>query len=132
MDCIASASIIHNLFVRTNKFNTRKTPANKWSMCEAEVKIKLPELNTAHIFGPFHVTSQKSNYHVIFGQDLLQELRINFDFENVFVGWKETMIPMKSINCEMRTNFVIQESKNIKNPINRMKKILNSKFEKAN
>ena len=86
IDSGASASIIHNLFVHTIKFKTRKTSTNKWSMltrsflrsCKAEVKIKLPELNfTAHIFAPFHVTSQKSNYNVIFGQDLLQELGIN-------------------------------------------------------
>ena len=53
---------------------------------EAQVKIKLPELDfTAHIFAPFHVTSQKSNYNVIFGQDSLPELGINLDFYNNFV-----------------------------------------------
>ena len=35
--------------------------------CNAEVKIKLPELNvTALIFAPFHVTSQKNDYNIIF------------------------------------------------------------------
>ena len=96
LDSGVSVSIIHDSIVRTNKFNTRKTSASKWSMmagsfstsCEAEVKIKLPELNfTAHFFAPFHVTSQKSNYDVIFGQDLLQGLGINLDFQNNFVGW---------------------------------------------
>ena len=49
--------------------------------CEAEEKMKLPKLNvTTHIFAPVHVTSQMSNYNVIFGQDLLQELRINLIF----------------------------------------------------
>ena len=100
---------------------------------EAEVKIKLPELNfTAHIFAPFHVTSQKSNYHVIFGWDLLQELGINLDFQNKFVGWEESKISMKSINCKMKTNFTIQETKNIKSATNRIKIILDSKYEKAN
>ena len=79
----ASASIIHDSFVLTNKFNTRKTSANKWptmagsflTSCEAEVEIKFPKLNvTAHIFAPFYVTSQKSNYEVIFGRDLLRNL----------------------------------------------------------
>ena len=80
---------------------------------KAEVKNKLPKLNFAtHIFAPFHVTSQNSNYNVIFGQDLLQELGVNLDFQNSFVGWKEIKIPMKSINCKIRTNFVIQEIKN--------------------
>ena len=78
MDSGASASINHDLFVYMNKLNTRKTPANKWSTIvasfltsyKAEVKIKLPKLNvTAHIFAPFHVTSQKSNHNVIFDQN---------------------------------------------------------------
>ena len=54
--------------------------------CKAEVKMKLPELNfTAHIIAPIHITSQKSNYNVIFDQDLLQEIRINLDYQNNFV-----------------------------------------------
>ena len=141
MDSGASASIIHYSFVCRNKFNTRKISANKWSTmvgsyltsCKAEVKLKLPELNsTAHIFAPFHVTSQNSNYNVIFGQNLLWEHRIILDFQNTFVGWKETKIPMKSINSKMKTNFAIQESKNIKSATNRIKKILDAKYENVN
>ena len=141
MDSGTSASIIHELFVRTNKFNTRKSSVNTWSTmagsfstsCKAEVKIKLPELKfMAHIFAPFHVSSQKNNYNVTFGRDLPRELGINLNFKNNFWGWKETNIPMKSINCKMRTNFVIEESKNIKSATNRIKKILNAKYKKAN
>ena len=59
MDSGASVLIIHDSFVRKNKFNIRKTSANKWSMMaesfltlyKAEVQIKLPKINcTAHIF----------------------------------------------------------------------------------
>ena len=126
MDSGASALIIHNSFVRTNKYNTKITSENKRSTmagsfstsCKAEVKIKLPELNfTAYIFAPFHVTSQKSNYDVIFGRDLQQKLGMNLDFHNNFVGWKEIKIPMKSIYYKMRN------SKNIKSATNRIKKI---------
>ena len=86
MDSSARASIIQDSFVCRNKLNTSKTSANKWStmagsfltLREAEGKIKLPEFNaTAHIFAPFHATSQKSNYDVSFGRDLQQELGIN-------------------------------------------------------
>ena len=42
----------------------------------------------------------------------------------------KTKIPMKSI--KIRTNFVIQDSKNIKMPTNIIKKILDAKYEKAN
>ena len=42
---------------------------------KAEVKIKCPQLKVnTHIFVPFHITSQKCNYNVIFGHKLLQEL----------------------------------------------------------
>ena len=80
MDNSASASIIYDSLVRTNNFNTRKTSANECSTmagsvltsCKAEVKSKLPELNvTAYILVPLHITSQKRNYNVIFGKDLL-------------------------------------------------------------
>ena len=76
----------------------------------------------AHIFAPFHVTSQKSYYNIIFGRDLLQELGIVLDLQTNFVSWKETKIPVKSINCKMRTKFVIQESKNIRSVTKKIKK----------
>ena len=141
MDSGASASIIHEDFVRINKFNTKKTSANRWATmagsfltsCEAEVGIKLPELNTtAHISAPFHVTDQRSNYDVIFGRDLLRELGISLDFQNNFVGWKESKIPMKPLNCKVKKHFQIQDSKNVRNSTNRIKKILDASYEKAN
>ena len=141
MDSSASASIIHDSFVRTNKLNIRKNSANKWTtmagsfltLYKAEAKFKLPELNVAaHIFAPFHVNSQKSNHDVIFGRDLLRELEMNLDLPNNFVRWKEAKILMKLINCKIRTNFAIQESTSIKSATNRIKEILNTTFEKTN
>ena len=41
-------------------------------------------------------------------------------------------IPMKWIICKMRTNLTIQGRKNIKSTTNRIKKILDAKYEKAN
>ena len=98
--------------------------AGSFSMLyEAEVKIKLPKLNVmAHIFVPFHVTSPKNNYDVIFGRDLRQMLGINIDFQINFVGWKETNVPMKLNKCKIRIHFAIQEGKNIRSATNRIKK----------
>ena len=126
MYSVINASIIHYLFERAYKFNTRKTLANKWSMmagsfltaCKAKLKSNL--------------IIQNSNYNIIFGHDSLWELGIHLDFQNNFDSWKETKIPMKSINYKMRTKFVIPESKNIKNANNRIKKILDANYEKAN
>ena len=55
--------------------------------CEAEVKIELTKLNfMAQIVAPFHVTSQKLYYNIIFGQDIPWKLDINLDFQNNFAG----------------------------------------------
>ena len=92
-----------------------------------------PESNfTAYIFAPFHVTNQKNNYNVIFGRDLLQELGINLNFQNNFIGWKETKIHTKLINCIMRTNFATQERKIFKGATNRINQIFDAKYEKLN
>ena len=74
-----------------------------WSLCEAEVGIKLPELSSmAQIFAPFHVTDKRSNYNSIFGRDLLRELGISLDFQNNFVDWKESKISKNPINCKLK------------------------------
>ena len=39
---------------------------------------------------------------------------------------------MKPIGCKMRTHFTIQDSKNVRNAIKRIKKILDTNCEKAN
>ena len=89
MDSGACVLIIHDLFVCMHKLNTRKISASRWSTmagsfsmsCEAEVKITLPQLNvTARLFASFHITSQKSNYNVCYGQNLLREFKNKFRF----------------------------------------------------
>ena len=39
---------------------------------------------------------------------------------------------MRSICCKMRTNFAILQSKNIRSSTKRIKKILDTKYEKIN
>ena len=115
---------------------------NKWSTMtgsfslshEVEITLKIPQLKiTAHISAPFHVTTKKSNYNVIFSRDSLQELGIQLDFQNNFIGWKDISLLMNNpINCKIRTQFTIQNSKNVRNVNKRIKKILDAKYKKAN
>ena len=58
----------------------------------------------------FHVTIKKGNYNVVFGRDLLQVLGIEIDIQNNFLGWQDINIPMKPIDCKMKTHFTIQDS----------------------
>ena len=96
----------------------------------AEVRIKPPESNFKN-FAQFYVTSKISKYNIIFVQIILRQVGISLDLKHI-IGWKETKTPMKSINCKMRTNFAVQESKNIKSATNGIKNILDAKYEKAN
>ena len=80
--------------------------------------MKVPQLNfTFHTFAPKRFT--KGNWN-------------KFRFQNNNVTWKKTKKPIKLINCKMRTNFAIQESKNIKSATNRVNKILDAKYEMVN
>ena len=38
---------------------------------------------------------------------------------------------MKPIDCKMRTHFIIQDSKNVRNATKRIKKILNTNYKKS-
>ena len=48
------------------------------------------------------------------------------------MGWKESKISMKPINCKLNKHVAIQDSKNIRNSTNRIKKILDASYENAN
>ena len=118
-----------------------KTSAIKWSTmagsfctsCEVEIISKTAEFNvTTQISAPFHVTTKKSNYNVIFGTDLLWELGIQLDFQNSFIGWGDINLPTKPICCKKRTYYTIQDSKNIRKATKRIKKILDVNYKKAN
>ena len=62
----------------------------------------MPELNvTAHISAPFHMTTKKSNYNVIFGRDLPWKLGIQLDFQNDIIGWKDVNLPMRKMDYKM-------------------------------
>ena len=85
MDSGASALIIQESYENKNNFITSKNSASEFSTMVgsfstshgAEIPFEIPELNvTAHISTPFHVTTKKSNFSVIFGRDLLWELGI--------------------------------------------------------
>ena len=94
---------------------------------------KLLELNiTAHISAPFHVTTKKYNCDVIFGRNLLQELGIQLDFQNNFIGWKDINLSIKLVKCKMRIHFTIQDSKYVRNATKRIKKILDANHKKVN
>ena len=48
-----------------------------------------------------------------YGRGLLQELEIKLDFPNNFIWCQDINIPMKPMNCKIRTHFTIPNSKKV-------------------
>ena len=140
LDSGASASIIHHSYLRKNDFTQDKT-IHEWTTMAgtfkttrtAKIELKLPELNsTANIAVKCHVTKEKSNYDLIIGRDVLRELGITLDFSNNTTNWQDITIPMKPINCDIKTHFTIRDSTRVQSEIQRIKKILDANYQKAN
>ena len=68
---------------------------------------------------------------MILGRDLLIELGIKLDFDDLTVQWKDTVIPMKSIDATRYDSFSAKDSEAMTDATDRMKRILDAKYEPA-
>ena len=136
----ASASIVHHSYVRKNDF-TKSKNIHKWTTMAGtfkttrsmKIELRLLELNsTANITVKCHVTKEKSNYDLIIGRDVLRELGITLDFSNNTTNWQDITIPMKPINCDIKTHFAIRDSTRVQSETQRIEKILDANYQKAN
>ena len=91
----------------------------------AKIELKLAEINsTENITVKCHVTKEKSNYDLIIG-------RITLDFSNNTTNWQDMTIPMKPINCDIKTHLAIRDSTRVQSETQRIKKILDANYQKA-
>ena len=72
------------------------------------------------------------NYDMIMGRDLLQELGININFKNMTLEWDNNIIEMKSTEATEETSFAINDSPAVAVASERLKRILDAKYEAAN
>ena len=79
-----------------------------------------------------HVSKQKSNYDLIVGRDVLRVIGIILDFANDKIIWEELEIPMKPLDCTKKEHFATSDSVRVHNETQRIKKILDAKYQKAN
>ena len=139
LDSGASSSIAHErLFKRLNTYVDNSTVWNTMTGTlsiskRGSINIKMPEFNeTATIKIDCHVTTDKSNYDIIIGRDTLQELGITLDFSNGTVTWNNSTISMKLPNCNLTEHYFINDPSNVEEASDRMKRILDTKYERAN
>jgi len=96
------------------------------------LQFTLPELHEKRLINwDFHVTRQSFNYDMIIGRDLLTELGIEFSFKKQTITWDTAEIPMKPRDCTPETSFYIQESLAVDEATDRIKQIIDAKYEPA-
>ena len=138
LDSGANESIIHAPLV--NKTRISKTDLNEWKTmagkfttnCITKTVITLPELsNSAQFTIKAHVAEAKTNYDLIIGRDVLSQLGIILNFKERLITWNDAHVEMRTFDVNQQDHFFIQDSKPVQESTNRMKKILDAKYEKA-
>ena len=138
LDGGASESIIMEKF--TKKLKQKKCPKTVWktqagifnTTHKVTTQFSLPELNEKCLIEyDMHVAPGQSAYDIIIGRDLLTELGIEMSFKEMTVTWDQRSINMKPHDCQVETHYHIDDSASINEATDRIKEILDAKYEKA-
>ena len=150
LDSGASATLISKshvkrlLVIPTEKscWDTRAGVLTTHGKCE--IKFSLPEFFTNRIIEwPVHVDDcpNSHRYDMIIGRDLLEELGISLDFANHTMTWDNATIHMKDLSTLEKvindSSFFFWheeefETDALQSATDRIKRILDAKYEKAN
>jgi RNase H-like domain found in reverse transcriptase/Reverse transcriptase (RNA-dependent DNA polymerase)/Retroviral aspartyl protease len=101
---------------------------------KALISFKIPTLHESRIVqSTMHVAKGLEKYDIIIGRDLLQHLGIIINFKNNTIEWDNGIISMPT-DSTLSTGLINidSESQPIKEATNRVKKIIEAKYEKAN
>ena len=137
-DSGASETIITKQYINPQKL--KRTSSQQWNTAAgkistnytAKILFNLPEFNETKVIQCHaHVFDTKLNYDMIIGRDLMSILGIKMDFQRKTVNWMDIEIPMKNPNCQFK-DFFVQESDSVKEAMERIKGILDAKYEPAN
>ena len=140
LDSGASASIIKYNNVEKLRLKQQQNPL-KWKTAAGElstnykvaIEFSLPELHESRMVQwTVHVAKTCGNYDLILGRDIMRELGLTFSFLNCTITWDENSIPMKDSNCTVSNSYFIHDSPAVEDSTERVKRILDAKYEKAN
>jgi len=92
----------------------------------------MPEFHEHRIIEhKLHVAPDIINYDMIMGRDLLEELGIDISFKNMSITWDDVSIPMKNVDATAEEAYHVEDSEAIQDATERIKKILDAKYEPA-
>ncbi len=101
---------------------------------EADIQLMLPEFYQDRVLSwKVNVTDQNlGNYDMIIGRDLMEEIGMNIQFSTMEMEWDKAIIPMKPLDATAEDFLCIQESQAAQDASDRIKRILEAKYAKAN
>ena len=100
---------------------------------KCKVQFALPEFSShCVIVSEMHVTKETMGYDIIMGRDLLKSLGIIINVKEDVVEWDNVPVPMKSHDATVQDSFYVEDSTAVKDASERMKQILDAKYEPAN
>jgi len=110
-----------------------KTPNGNFATSkQVRAMFCMPELHSnKFIEWNVHVTKDLGAYDMIIGRDVLQNLGIDLRFSDSTVEWDGAEIPFKDIDSTLESSFHIADSKQVDDSVERLKKILDAKYEAA-
>ena len=99
----------------------------------AQTRFTLPEFSVSRVIhSEIHATKQSlGGYDIIIGRDLLRELGIVLDFNRETIIWGDGEVPMKPRDATAETHFFVDEPDGLLEEADRMSKILDAKYSKA-
>ena len=139
LDSGSSATVMCQWLVK--RLKVRKTVETQWKTMAgtvstagtAKVELSLPEFYEDKLLEwKVHLTPKLGNYDMIIGRDLLTELGIDIHFSTHTCTWGNSTIPMRKPDVEMRQSYLVEDSGPVKPATNRLKKLLDAKYEAAN
>ena len=100
---------------------------------KVEAKFSIPELHDNRMIEwDVHVASSLGNYDMIIGRDVLTGLGIDLRFSDNTITWDDHSMPFKDTDDKSLNTYHIQDSFSVDEASERIKRILDAKYEAAN
>jgi hypothetical protein len=140
LDTGSTESHVKKVFVKKLRLHenlpaTWSTAAGQISTIEkCKLRFALPEFfPTKSIKWEMHVgTLENVRYDMIIGNDLLEYLKFDLKYSTATIEWDGAEIPMRSRDSTIEDSYLINDSPSLQEAVERIKKILDAKYEPAN
>ena len=140
LDSGASESLVTAKYVKKLRVKDAKASTTVWTTPAGEMKTRskvkakftIPELQEKRLVEwNFHVADDMGAYDMIIGRDVLSFLGIDIKFSEQVVEWDHSEMPFKPKDATVRTQYHVAESMAVNEATERIKDILDAKYEAA-